>query len=81
MSTLKFRTLAVLVTFGVLALSAILAAEVRAQTPTVDPAATQILKRMTDYVGSLKQFSVHTQNTLEDALDSGNGSISTSRRM
>ena len=71
MSTLKVRTLAVLVAFGTLALSAILAAEVRAQTPAVDPAATQILKRMTDYVGSLKQFSVHTQNTLEDVLDSG----------
>jgi len=42
-----------------------------AQAPGVDPAATKILKRMTDYVGSLKQFSVHTQNTLEDLLDSG----------
>ena len=37
----------------------------------MDPAATQILKRMTDYLGGLKQFSVHTQNTLEDMLDSG----------
>jgi hypothetical protein len=26
---------------------------------------------MTDYLGSLKQFSVRTQNTLEDVLDSG----------
>ena len=72
MSALKVRTVAVVVASGALALLAILAAEVRAQTPAVDPAATQILKRMTDYVGSLKQFSVHTQNTLEDALDSGN---------
>jgi hypothetical protein len=37
----------------------------------VDPTATRILKRMTDYLGSLKQFSVHTQNTVEDLLDSG----------
>jgi len=43
----------------------------KAQAPAVDPAATKILKRMTDYVGSLKQFSLHTQNTLEDLLDSG----------
>ena len=33
--------------------------------------ATKILQRMTDYLGSLKQFSVHTQNTLEDLLASG----------
>ena len=26
---------------------------------------------MTDYLGSLQQFSVHTQNTLEDVLESG----------
>ena len=45
--------------------------EARAKAPAVDPAATQILKRMTDYVGSLKQFSVYSQNTLQDVLDSG----------
>jgi len=45
---------------------------VRAETATgVDPAATQMLKSMTDYLGSLQQFSVHTENTLEDLLDSG----------
>jgi len=71
MSTLKVRTAAVLFLLGALVFSAVLAAEVRAQTPAVDPAATKILKRMTDYVGSLKQFSVRTQNTLEDVLDSG----------
>jgi len=42
-----------------------------AQATGVDPAATQILKRMTDYLVGLQQFSVHTQNTLEDVLDSG----------
>jgi hypothetical protein len=40
----------------------------RAQGASVDPEAVKILRRMTDYVGSLKQFSVHTQNTLEDVL-------------
>ena len=71
MSTLKFRMAAALFALGALALSATVATEVRAQTPAVDPAAAQILKRMTDYLGSLQQFSVHTQNTLEDLLDSG----------
>ena len=43
----------------------------RAEATGVDPAATQMLQRMTDYLGSLQQFSVHTENTLEDLLDSG----------
>jgi hypothetical protein len=37
----------------------------------VDPEAVKLLRRMTDYLGSLKQFSVHTQTTIEDVLDSG----------
>jgi hypothetical protein len=53
------------------ALSAACSTQVRAQAPAVDPAATQILKRMTDYIGSLKQFSVNTQGTMEDLDDSG----------
>jgi hypothetical protein len=57
--------------FAMLALWAPVATEVRAQTPAVDPAATQILKRMTGYLAGLRQFSVRTQNTLEDQLDSG----------
>lgn len=71
MRTLNFRMATALFAIGVLALSATVPTEVRAQAPAVDPAATQILKRMTDYLGSLKQFSVHTQNTLEDVRDSG----------
>ena len=71
MSKLKFRVAAALFTLAVLILSATVCAEVQAQAPGVDPAATKILKRTTDYLGSLKQFSVHTQNTLEDLLDSG----------
>jgi hypothetical protein len=71
MKTSIFRKAVALLAFGVLALSAAVATEVRAQAPAVDPAATKILKRMTDYLGSLKQFSVHTQNDVEDMLDSG----------
>ena len=71
MKTLKFMMTTALFALGVLALSVTVSTEVRAQASAVDPAATQILKRMTDYLGSLKQFSVHTENTLEDVLDSG----------
>jgi hypothetical protein len=71
MKRLNFRKAAALLAVGVFALSATVSTEVLAQAPGVDPAATKILKRMTDYVGSLKQFSVHTQNTIEDVLDSG----------
>jgi len=45
--------------------------ESRAANPPIDRAATGILKRMTDYLGSVEQFSVHTQNSLEDLISSG----------
>jgi hypothetical protein len=71
MTRVNSRMAPVMFALGVLALSVIMAPQVRAQIAAVDPAATQTLKRMTDYLGSLKQFSVHTQNTLEDMLGSG----------
>jgi hypothetical protein len=71
MKTLNVRVSVALAALAVLVLSAAVATEVRAQAPAVDPAATTILKRMTDYLGSLKQFSVHTENDIEDMLDSG----------
>jgi hypothetical protein len=71
MRIFNFRMAAALFSLAVLTLSATFSTEVRAQTPPVNPAATQILQGMTDYLGSLQQFSVHTQNTLEDVLDSG----------
>lgn len=52
-------------------ISAALAVAVPAQAAEVDPAATLILKRMADHVAGLQQFSVDTQNTIEDLLDSG----------
>jgi hypothetical protein len=55
MKTLNLRMAAALLAVGVLALSATVSTEVRAQAPAVDPAATKILKRMTDYLSSLKQ--------------------------
>ncbi len=71
MKTSNIRMTAALFALVVLALLVSVSPEVRAQAPAVDPAATQILKRMTDYLGGLKQFSVHTQNNIEDVLDSG----------
>jgi hypothetical protein len=56
---------------GALVLSGVVSTAALAQAPAVDPAATQILKRMTDYLSGLQQFSVHTQNDIEDLLDSG----------
>ena len=71
MRKFKFRITALLFALGILALSATVSTEVRAQAPGVDQVAVQILQRMTDYLGSLQQFTVHTQNTLEDLLESG----------
>jgi hypothetical protein len=37
----------------------------------IDPDALQVLKGMTDYLGSLQRFSMHTENTYEDVLETG----------
>lgn len=37
----------------------------------IDPDALQILKGMTDYLGGLRAFSLHTENTYEDVLATG----------
>ena len=71
MSTLSFRMATVLLALGALALSATVAIEVRAQAPAVDPAAVQRLKQMTEFLDGLQQFSVQTQNTLEEMHVSG----------
>jgi len=42
-----------------------------AGTPNAEPDALQILKKMTDYLSGLENFSMHTENTFEDVLDSG----------
>lgn len=44
----------------------------RSTESSIDPQADQVLRKMSDYLSSLQQFSVQTQNTLEDTLDSGN---------
>lgn len=42
-----------------------------AEGPKIEPEAAQLLKRMTDYLGSLERFSMETDNMLEDVLVSG----------
>ena len=51
---------------GALILSATVSTDARAQAPAVDPAAVQKLKQMSEFLDGLKQFSVQTQNTIED---------------
>ena len=72
MKKFKFRMTAAWLALAVFTLFVTVATEgIQAQTPAVDPAATQILKKMTDYLGGLEQFSVQTRNNLEDLLESG----------
>jgi hypothetical protein len=60
----SFRTPVLLVALAV----ALAPALARAQ---VDPEASKILRRMTDYLGSLQQFTVDTQTTVEVMLTTG----------
>jgi hypothetical protein len=41
------------------------------QSAAIEPRADQLLRKMSDYLASLKQFSVQTENTLEVVLRSG----------
>lgn len=70
MAAIHLRGAAILLTLAVI--PALLSAPtVRAHSPGVDPAAVETLKRMTGYLSNLQQFSVHTDTTLEEYLDSG----------
>ena len=71
---MRINNLRITAVLGALALFLVttVVSEAQAQSPLVNQEATQILQRMTDYLGSLKKFSVHTQNTVEDELATGN---------
>jgi hypothetical protein len=56
---------------GVLAWCAIVPSEGSAQNLAVDPAAVQVLKRMTDFLDGLQQFSVNTHSMIDDMHVSG----------
>jgi len=71
MNIVKLKTAIALTALMMFALSVTAATRARADTQQVDPAATAILQRMTDYLASLQQFSVQTENSLEVILQSG----------
>ena len=71
MAIVNSRMATVWFALGALALSATVPTQARAQAPAVDPDAVQILKKTTDYLGGLQQFSVDTLNLLDEVLDSG----------
>ncbi len=71
MTTVKFKLPSTFLALGLLALSFAATTNTQAQESRVDPAAVKTLQRMTDYLSKLQGFSVHTENTLEDLLDSG----------
>ncbi len=71
MRPLHLKTIAVLAISGMLLLPISISNQAWAETSAIEPDATQILKRMTAYLGNLRDFSVHTHNTLEDLLESG----------
>ena len=51
MAAPRLRTIVLLIVLGMLALPRVVPTETRAGDPAVDPAATKILQRMTDYLG------------------------------
>jgi hypothetical protein len=71
MSILKGRVAAASIVIGSLALWAGAAADALAQAPAVDPAAVQKLKQATDFLAGLPQFSVKTDNVIEELQFAG----------
>lgn len=71
MKTVTRSAIGVAMVLAVIGAAAVATAQTPAQTPSADPDALQILKRMTDYMASLEAFSMHTENSYEDVLDSG----------
>ena len=71
MNTWKRRIGLAWFALGVLTLLVTVSTDARAQAPAVDPAAVQILKRMTDYLDGLPQFSVNIQAIIEELHVSG----------
>lgn len=71
MKTIRVSMVSTLSALALFVAVAAMPGQVQAQTPMVDPTAVQILQRMTDYLDSLQIFSVRTQNTVEDYLESG----------
>jgi hypothetical protein len=71
-AAVRFGALVILIAVGLLSSPGVTSSD---DTPTagkwggaIDPDALQVLKKMTDYLGSLQRFSMHTENTYEDVL-------------
>jgi hypothetical protein len=71
MNTWKRRTALAWFALGVLILLVTVSTDARAQAPAVDPVAVQTLKKMTDFLDGLQQFSVNTQSIIEEMHYSG----------
>jgi hypothetical protein len=71
MNTWNRRIAAGCLALGFMALTVAASPDVRAQAPAIDPVAVQKLKQMTTFLDGLEQFSVRTQNTIEDMHASG----------
>lgn len=63
------------ITGGVLALACILGATASfaadAKKPAIEPKADEILKKMSTYLGSLKQFTVQGEEIFDEVMDNG----------
>ena len=66
MNTWKRQIAAGLFALGVLTLLVTVSPDARAQAPAVDPAAVETLKRMTNFLDGLQQFSVNTHSIIEE---------------
>jgi hypothetical protein len=66
MNTRRRRIGAGVFAFAVLTLLVTVSLDARAQAPAVDPAAVEILKRMTNFLDGLPQFSVNTHSIIEE---------------
>jgi len=67
----KLLKLFLLTLVFVTSLGTVLPASVYGQAPAIEDKADQLLRKMSDYLDGLKQFSVQTENTLEVVLKSG----------
>jgi hypothetical protein len=71
MRTFKRLIFAGGVILGVMAVSAFASTDALAQAPSVNPAAMQKMKRMSDFLDAQQQFSVETQSIVEELKFSG----------
>lgn len=65
------KTIRHLVACGLTALAVLFTTAAQAESPAIDQEADKVLKRMSNYLGDIKQFSVDMDNTIEVLLDSG----------